>query len=131
MPLDESQSNAVADAARIRENTPPRVMTIAEAVDWARWARKQPDGYLSPDTTKRVVDTLFAVLESSPSYLQAKLRGQEVFVLVQQDRAAPAAIVAWAEEAETHGCGNEKVNEAYRLAGRWRDQPDANTKWPD
>jgi hypothetical protein len=128
---NQQAKEVISDCARMRAEQQDRPMTIREAIDKVRWCQATPDGIFDPIVAKRVMSTLLAALERSRCYYNATLRGQEVFVLVQQDRAAPAAIVAWADEAEAHGCKSEKVTQAYQLSGRWNSQPADATKWPD
>lgn len=128
--MENSVAQVVEDCAAMREG-PRADYTIARAIDDARWLRATPDAVISPARCKQIIETLLGGLERSPSYLKAMSLGQEVFVLMQQDRAAPAAIVAWADAAAEHGCPAEKLSEAYGISGRWTHQPLALTKWPD
>ncbi len=123
-------TNVVADCERIRREAAEAPYTIAHAIADAQWVRGTPDGLLVPEKAKQCIDTLLAALERSRCYFNATLRGQEVFVLVQQDRAAPAAIVAWADAALEHDCPQDKVVDAYQMSGRWTNQPLKDTKWP-
>ena len=68
---------------------------------------------------------------SATGLAQAKKAGEEVFVLRQSDRAAPAAIVTWTKAAEEHGCRQEKLRDATQTWQRWSAQPLASTKWPE
>lgn len=104
--------------------------TIAQAIDQARWLRNTPDGILDPTIARKTIEGLLSALEVSRCYLKAMEKGEEVFVLRQQDRAAPTAIRIWAEIAERKGCDTKKVDEAYRISKRWLMQPERATKWP-
>jgi hypothetical protein len=108
-----------------------RQMTIAQAFEEARWLRRMPEGILSPLVARQTIEVLYAAIEANPALRQALERGQEIFVLVEQDRAAPAAINLWADQASDHGCSVAKVEDAFRKAARWRDMPRIKTKWPD
>ena len=125
----ETASAIVEETAAQR--APESHYTIADAITDARFYRAHPEILIDGQKAKRVIDALLAALERSQSYLKAIQRGQEVFVLVEQDRAAPSVILAWATAAEEHGCESEKVNDAYHMAVRWSQQDEANTKWPD
>jgi hypothetical protein len=125
-------AEVVRDIAASREQSMrPRQMTIAEAFEEARWLRRTPDGILSPEVAKRTIETLYAAIDAYPSLRKALERGQEIFVLVEQDRCASAAITQWANVAKAHGCPPEKVAEAYRKAVRWLELPETGKKWPD
>lgn len=106
-------------------------LTIPEAIDLALWIRKTPDCLISHDRLRQLADGLLSALQKYPVYLRAMQAEQDVFVLIDRDRAAPAAIQRWAETADEHGCAPDKVNEAYRKAARWTAQSDAVTRWPD
>lgn len=123
-------SDVVQACAAQREGS-VRPFTIADAIEEAKWLRRTPDGIIAPELAKRTITTLLAALESSKCFFNAVQRGQEVFVLVQQDRAAVPAIQRWATTAGNHGCSLEKVNDAFRTAERWEKQDPAATKWPD
>lgn len=106
-------------------------MTVAEAIREAQHIRAQREEYLvTPQKLKLINATLLSAIESSPCFLKAKQKGEEVFVLRQQDRAAPFAIASWADLADGHGCAHEKVTDARAIATRWRVQHDDQTKWP-
>jgi hypothetical protein len=124
-------SKVVADMAQQREAAGKVEMTILDAIDDAQWLRRTPDGVVGPMRMRAIVDTLLSALERSRCYYNAMRRGQETFVLVQQDRAAPAAIGQWAAIAATHGCPDDKVQNALSTAERWRKQLATATKWPD
>lgn len=113
-----------------REATRPQ-FTIANAIEEGQWLRRTPDGIIAPELAKRTILTLLSALESSRCFFNAVQRGQEVFVLVQQDRAAPAAIEVWALDAGRHGCKSGKVEDAMQTAHRWRSLQPHMTKWPD
>jgi hypothetical protein len=128
----EESSKVVADMAEQREAAAkPSDITILDAIDDAQWLRRTPDAIVGPDRLRRIIDTLLSGLERSRCYYNAVRRGQEVFVLVQQDRAAPPAIGQWAAVAAVHGCPDEKVQNALSTAERWRQQLATATKWPD
>lgn len=118
-------------AANRAAATAPRPMTIAEAFEEARWLRRMPDGILSPENAKRTIEALYAAIDAHPSLRKALERGQEIFVLVQQDRCAPVAITTWANHAATHGCPDEKIQDAFRTAVHWLEQDTRQQKWPD
>jgi hypothetical protein len=123
---------AVAACAQAREEAAkPKVMTIAQAVDHAAFLERIQDGIVAPDTARAAIRTLLAALQASPCYYKAVLKGEEVFVLRQQDRAAPHAISEWAQWAEQHGCSPAKVDSARTKASRWISQAIDTTKWPD
>jgi hypothetical protein len=127
----ETATRIIAESAELREKHALRVMTVQDAIDEALWLRRTPDGILSPDVAKQTIATLHAALEASRCYYNAVRRRQQTFVLVEQDRAAPAAIAAWAATARAHGCPAEKVENAFRVAQEWRSRPEHATKWPD
>lgn len=125
----EKTDNVVAACAALREAPKPDY-TIADAIDDAIWVRRTPDGFMEPEKGKLLIVTLLSALERSKCYLNAVRRGQEVFVLVQQDRAAASPIELWALDAQKHGCPEAKVQEALQTARRWREQQPNVTKWP-
>jgi hypothetical protein len=124
-------TNVVADATKMREAAATREYTMADAIADARWVERTPDGLLDAERARQIITTLHAALQRSRCYYNAVQRGQEVFVLVQQDRAAPLAITAWANIAGNHGCPQEKVDDAIRVAIAWRGLAPETTKWPD
>jgi len=128
---DEVARAVLADCARLREQATSHPMTVATAIERANWFRKQPELLVDSFTGKQIIDTLLSALEVNPCYLKAVRRGYGVFVLVESDRAAPAAIGQWALDAASHGCPDEKVQEALRMAEQWRNTPRLQTKWPD
>jgi hypothetical protein len=105
--------------------------TIAEAINDAEFLRRQPEAILSDSQAKRLIDTLLCALQLHPSYLTAVVRGQDVFPLIEQDRAAPFAIRQWAEVAERHGTPPEKILGAKLRAKRWAESALPSKKWPD
>jgi hypothetical protein len=128
----EEGSKVVGEMAEQREAAAkPPELSILDAIDDAQWLRRTPDGVVGPERLRGIVDTLLSALERSRCYYNAVRRGQETFVLVQQDRAAPAAIGQWAAIAATHGCPDEKVQSALSTAERWRQQVPTSTKWPN
>lgn len=129
--MSTSTNHPVVTACAENRASQRREFTIAAAIEEAKWLRRTPDGIIAPELAKRTITTLLAAIERSTCYLNAVQRGQEVFVLVQQDRAAVPAIQRWATTAGNHGCSLEKVNEAFRTAERWEKQDPAATKWPD
>ena len=128
---DPFQDAKTIVAACTEQRMHQRQFTINDAIEEALWLRRTPDGVLSPDVAKRTIEALYASIERSRCFLNATRRGQEIFVLAQQDRAAPAAIAAWAATARSHGCQSEKVDSAFRTAQRWGAQSVDTTKWPD
>lgn len=128
-PADEPGSPVVAACAEQREQA-PAPYTVADAVHDARYMRRVQECIVSDRQAKRVTDTLLAALESSPCFLNAVMRGQRVFCLVEQDRAAPIAIRRWVEIAAAHGCGMEKVRGAYAISHDWETSA-VEKKWPD
>jgi hypothetical protein len=124
-------NNVVRQCADLRERAANEPMTIATAIERAQSWRKCPELVVDTFTAKIVADTLLAAIERSRCYYNATLRGQDTFVLAQQDRAAPAAIDAWAMLAAAHGCPDDKVQHALVTAESWRVQPMSATKWPD
>lgn len=123
-------NKVVAEMSAQRASQQPEY-TILDAIDDALWLRRTPDGEVSNDRLRRIVDTLLSALQRSQCYYNAVRRGQEVFVLVQQDRAAPWAIRKWGTRAHEHGCPKEKLDSAFATAQRWEAQNTAMTKWPD
>jgi len=105
--------------------------TLVSAVEQALFLRKQPECLLSGPEARALIETLLCAIEAHPCYMKALLKGEQVFVLRQQDRAAPGAINMWAVTAKQHGCTAAKVEEAFRISKRWDHLPDAKTKWPD
>lgn len=128
---EELKSHPVIAACAEHRASAAAGYSIEQAVEDARFLRRQPEAILSDAQAKRVIDTLFAALESSPAYLKALVRGQDVFVLVEQDQAAPYGIRAWAEVAGNHGTPPEKVSSAQKKAKRWSEHDLPSKKWPD
>ena len=126
-----SAAGDVVKACAAQREGSVRPFTIVDAIEEAKWLRRTPDGIIAPELAKRTITTLLAALESSKCFFNAVQRGQETFVLVQQDRAAVPAIQRWATTAGNHGCSLEKVNDAFRTAERWEKQEPTATKWPD
>lgn len=124
-----SGAGVVQECAATREQAAAAPYTVATAIADAQYYRAHPECVVGTQQLKRVVDTLLSAVESSPAFYNAVCRGQEVFVLVEQDRAAPGAIFAWATAAEAHGC--KKVEPARAKAVRWSQSPRVETKWPD
>jgi hypothetical protein len=122
--------DVVGECAAQRENlSAGGEISIAQAIDQARWLRRTPDGIVSADVARRVIDTLLAALEVNPAYLKAVAKNEPTFVLRAQDLSSPTVIGTWAQIAAAHGCGEDKVQEALAKAAlmeRW-----ANRKWPD
>lgn len=54
---------------------------------------------------------------------------EPIFILRAQDKLAPEIIRAWAVEAHLNGCGEAKVNEAFRIASEMEAWP--TRKYPD
>lgn len=127
----QDASKQVQDMAAQRASKPEAEYSILDAIDDALWLRRTPDGVVGADRLRKITDTLLAALQRSKCYYNAVRRGQEVFVLVQQDRAAPWAIRKWGTRAHEHGCPKEKVDAAFATAQRWEQQDQAMTKWPD
>lgn len=125
-PLSKSLSE---DRAR---NAVRQPRTIAQAISYARWLRKTPDGLTNTTELREAIDALLAGMERSPTYVRALENNHEVFVLVQVDRAAiNAALPAWIDEARRVGAAEEKVAGAITFWNRWRAQPQQSTKVPD
>lgn len=120
----------VASFTEARRQNAPQPITIAAAIGKAQFLRTQPELILSDRDAKATIGALLAALELNRCFFKALVRGQEVFVLVQQDRAAPHAIAEWAAFAMKHDCEPAKVDDALRTVKRWMDQPDNATKWP-
>lgn len=127
----EEASKVVTDMAEQRQAAAKPEMSILDAIDDAQWLRRTPDGQVTADRLRRICDTLLSALERSPCYFNAVRRGQETFVLVSQDRAAPHAIMEWVQWAERHGCPDSKCEQAAQTAQKWINQPTTATKWPD
>jgi hypothetical protein len=126
----EFQTHPVIAACAAQRAATSTEYTIADAIHDARFLRRVPEAVVSDAQAKRLIGTLFAAIDGAPAFLKALERGQEVFVLVEQDRAAPYAIRQWAEVAENHGTGPEKVLDAKLLAKRWSESPLPAKKWP-
>lgn len=129
-----SPAAVVQDMAAMREENRAQAdapMSIGEAVDLARRLRQAPETVLDAARSKRAIDALLSGLEYSPTYLKAIVAGEEVFVLRQRDRCAPAAIVTWTRSASEHGCPDEKVLGANGTWRRWYALPESMTRWPD
>lgn len=126
-PADES--HPVVAACADQRAQPPAPFTIAQAISDARLMRKVPECIVSDAQAKRVIDTLLAALESNPRFLNAVLRDKRAFCLIEDDRAAPFGIRAWAEVAGKHGCRPEKVAQAEAMATQWEGDPDR--AWPE
>lgn len=124
-------TDVVAQMAAQRAAIAERVLTFADAARTCLWLRRTPDAGITLDTAREVIEVLFATIESSQCFYNAAMRGQRVFTLVQQDRAAPDVIKLWSLLAERHGCSIEKVHTARQLAERWAAQDPNTTKWPD
>lgn len=132
--MEENQSQpteVIAQMAEHRAAIATRVLTFADAVRTCLWLRATPDAGITLETAKEAMEVLFATIESSRCFYNAAMRGQRVFTLVQQDRAAPEVIKLWSLLAERHGCSIEKVHSARELAQRWAAQDPNTTKWPD
>jgi hypothetical protein len=54
---------------------------------------------------------------------------EPVFILRGKDRLSPTLVDLWADMAEAHGCGHDKVCEARALADMMRKYP--TRKFPD
>lgn len=106
-------------------------LTIPEAMIRAKDIIAVPDQLFDTNTARRLLTGLLAALQRSRCYWKAMLKGEEVFVLRQSDRAAIEPMLGWAHLAETHGCGQDKVQDALAMAHRWRSQDPSATKWPD
>lgn len=120
------------EGRKVADDPAERPMTVAEAIAQSKHIRGMPPEYLvTPSKLKEINAALLSAIESSPCFLKAMQKGEEVFVLRQQDRAAPAAIAAWAALADDHGCNEGKVTDAFATANRWRAQDPTTTKWPD
>lgn len=132
MTQDEAKL-VVQDSIGMREKSQAAIpMTIARAIDHAKFLRRiGQEAVLSTEQARQTIDTLLSALELHPSLLKALLNGEEVFVLRQQDRAAPHAIGEWAQLARMHGCPVTKVDEAIAKATAWINQSTDKTKWPD
>jgi len=130
MSTEPQGSSVVADMAADREAQTKRGMTIQEAIEGALWLRRTPDGHMDTAKLRVLALTLLSALEASTCYFKAMQKGEEVFVLRQQDRAAPLAIDTWANAAEIKGCGHAKVADARAIAARWLKQDLDTTKWP-
>lgn len=129
-PAEIQQGHPVVEAcAGDRAAIVPAPLTIAEGIFRARQMLRTAE-QLGPNE-RAVITSLLAAIEYSPTYAKAITRGQEVFVLVEQDRAAPFAIRQWAEVAEKRGAPPEKVLGAQIRARCWEEAPAINTKWPD
>jgi len=127
----EDAAFVVRQCAELRERQAQTPMTIQTAIERAQAWRSQPDLVVDTFTAKTVADTLLAALEHDPCFFKATLRGEQTFVLVERDRAAPPTIGQWAAIAAAHGCPDEKIQEALAKAERWRNTPRIPTKWPD
>lgn len=104
-------------------------LTPAQALLEARNLMSHPGMMFNEGTARRVIDGLIRAIDSSSCFAKAIANGQEVFVLKENDRAAPGAILEWMDEAAAHGCRQEKLKSAHEKAMRWETLP--NRKWPD
>lgn len=120
-------SAVVADMEAVRE-APLANYTIPHAIDDALWARRTPDGLLSPERSKQVIVALLAALEASPCFLKGAREGIPTFTLLAYDPAGHAAIRRWADLAQTHGARPEKYESALAMVRQWEQRHDL--KWP-
>lgn len=127
----ESEHHPIVSECRDQRAAAAVQYTISDAVFQARNLRRSSETLLADWEAKRLIDTLLVALEFSPAYLKALVRGQDVFVLAEQDRAAPYAIRQWAEVAGNHKTSPEKVLSARAKAKRWEENPLISKKWPD
>ena len=104
-------------------------MTPAAALAEARHILSKPEMMFNEGSARALLAGLVAAIDSSSCFAKAVANGEEVFVLRQQDMAAPPAIKQWAVLASANGCGKEKTDDALATAIRWESQP--NRKWPD
>jgi len=104
-------------------------MTPAEALAEARHILSKPEMMFNEASARQLLAGVVAAIDSSQCFAKAVAAGQEVFVLRQQDMAAPSAIKTWAMLAASNGCGKDKTNEALATAARW--EAGSNRKWPD
>ncbi len=124
----ERACDAIAEMAAQRAAA-VRDMTLEGAIALATWAKEHPADNTSQAGKALVL--LLQALQRSGCYYKAALKGEEVFVLRQQDRAAVSPILMWAQLARANGCRMDKVDNAMETALRWGEQPEAATKWPD
>lgn len=130
--MDTTKSHPIVSAcAESRATAGNAPYTVRCAIEDARRLRSTPDAILDTPGALRMIDTLLAALEANTCYLNAMMRGKRVFVLAEQDRAAPEAIQKWADEATAHGCPEAKILDARRTATEWAAQDLSLTKWPD
>lgn len=130
MQPNSAESHPVVVECAEQRAQPPAPYTVADAVHDAKHLRKVPECILGDAQAKRVIDTLLAALESSPCFLNAVVRGQRVFCLVEQDRCAPIGIRAWAESAGRHGAPIGKVQGAVKTAHDFENSK-VPRKFPD
>lgn len=109
----------------------PKPLTIPEAMFRARQILATPEMLFDTEGGRRIIVGLLAGIEYSPAYAKAISRGQDVFVLVEQDQVAPYAIRTWAEISGNHGTPPEKVLSAQAKAKRWQENALPGKKWPD
>lgn len=124
-------NDVVRQMAAQRHEVAARPMSLLEAVELAKRVRAMPEVLVDCQEAKEAMKLLLGAIERSQCFFKATLKGEDVFVLRQPDRAAPATIRFWATLAEANGCGKGKVADAFATAIRWQQQPDTATKWPD
>src|SRR4051812_34356031 len=101
-------------------------LTPPQAIQRARQMMSDHhDVAYSPQAYRDIIAGLMAAMERSPTFVKAMERGQEVFVLVQQDKLAPALLHRWALGAAQHGCKWRKAFDAMQLGLRWKFFPGA------
>lgn len=61
--------------------------------------------------------------------LQKAADDEPIFTLRAQDKLAPIVVRVWAQLAKEHGCGYEKVLEAFVVADEMEQWP--TRKYPD
>lgn len=125
--MNEPTKGVVADCAEMRE-APRAETTIPEAISTAQWLRRTPDAVLAPDAAKRVIDTLLAAIEASPSYFKGAHLGIPTFTLLAYDRAGHLAIDEWIKQAAAHGCRPEKLDDARARLAEFMQRTDC--AWP-
>jgi hypothetical protein len=111
-----------------REASKSMPFTIANAIEEALWMRKTPDGYMTPEKQRLLVLTLLSALESSPCFFKGARLNIPTFTLLSYDLAGHAALQAWINAAEAHGCRPEKVDDARRILRTWSQLP--GLRWP-
>lgn len=93
--------------------------SLKAALDCAQDLANQPELVIGI-VAKQHILTLAAVINSSACFRNANLKGRETFCLSSEDALAPDVIDDWADRARLVGVNQAKVDDARRIADRWR-----------